>query len=110
MAAIRRIYPTRFGQLHLRSRQGKGAPLVMLHPSPRPGEMWERLQERIGSLNPSTGSFPRRSRAQISRRGHQGISTIFPVWRFSRNSRCASTMALSGWMAAIKGLIPPLSM
>jgi hypothetical protein len=41
MALTRRIYPTRFGQLHLRSNAGKGVPLVMLHPSPRSGEMWE---------------------------------------------------------------------
>src|SRR5271167_4135901 len=47
MSSIRRIYPTRFGQLHLRSSNGKGVPLVMLHPSPRSGEMWERLQERL---------------------------------------------------------------
>src|SRR5208283_5053625 len=47
MSSIRRIYPTRFGQLHLRSSNGKGVPLVMLHPSPRSGEMWEPLQERL---------------------------------------------------------------
>lgn len=40
MSSIRRIYPTRFGQLYLRSSNGKGVPLVMLHPSPRSGEMW----------------------------------------------------------------------
>src|SRR5208282_4793981 len=44
---IRRIYPTRFGQLHLRSHEGKGVPLVLLHMSPRSGAMWERLQERL---------------------------------------------------------------
>jgi pimeloyl-ACP methyl ester carboxylesterase len=38
---IRRIYPTRFGQLHLRSHDGKGVPLVLLHMSPRSGAMWE---------------------------------------------------------------------
>jgi len=43
----RRIYPTRFGQLHLRSNGGKGVPLVLLHMSPRSGAMWERLQERL---------------------------------------------------------------
>jgi len=44
---IRRIYPTRFGQLHLRSNEGKGVPLVLLHMSPRSGAMWEALQERL---------------------------------------------------------------
>ena len=32
---VRRIYPTRFGQIHLRSNEGKGVPLVLLHMSPR---------------------------------------------------------------------------
>jgi pimeloyl-ACP methyl ester carboxylesterase len=44
---IRRIYPTRFGQIHLRSNEGKGVPLVLLHMSPRSGAMWEHLQERL---------------------------------------------------------------
>jgi len=44
---IRRIYPTRFGQMHLRSNEGKGLPLVLLHMSPRSGAMWEMLQERL---------------------------------------------------------------
>jgi pimeloyl-ACP methyl ester carboxylesterase len=44
---IRRIYPTRFGQIHLRSHDGKGVPLVLLHMSPRSGAMWEALQERL---------------------------------------------------------------
>ena len=44
---IRRIYPTRFGQLHLRSHDGHGVPLVLLHMSPRSGAMWEALQERF---------------------------------------------------------------
>src|SRR6202040_144058 len=44
---IRRIYPTRFGQLHLRSHDGRGIPLVLLHMSPRSGAMWEEFQERI---------------------------------------------------------------
>jgi pimeloyl-ACP methyl ester carboxylesterase len=44
---IRRIYPTRFGQLHLRSHDGHGVPLVLLHMSPRSGAMWESLQERF---------------------------------------------------------------
>jgi len=45
----RRIYPTRFGQIHLRSNdgKGKGVPLVLLHLSPRSGAMWEMLQERL---------------------------------------------------------------
>jgi pimeloyl-ACP methyl ester carboxylesterase len=45
----RRIYPTRFGQMHLRSNdgKGKGVPLVLLHMSPRSGAMWEMLQERL---------------------------------------------------------------
>ena len=44
---IRRIYPTRFGQLHLRSNEGKGVPLILLHMSPRSGAMWEALQEKL---------------------------------------------------------------
>jgi pimeloyl-ACP methyl ester carboxylesterase len=44
---IRRIYPTRFGQIHLRSHEGKGVPLVLLHMSPRSGAMWETLQLRL---------------------------------------------------------------
>jgi pimeloyl-ACP methyl ester carboxylesterase len=44
---IRRIYPTRFGQMHLRSHEGKGVPLVLLHLSPRSGAMWELLQEKL---------------------------------------------------------------
>lgn len=44
---IRRIYPTRFGQLHLRSNEGKGMPLILLHMSPRSGAMWEALQEKL---------------------------------------------------------------
>ncbi len=47
MSLTRRIYPTRYGQLHLRSSDGKGAPLVLLHASPRSGEMWEGLQQRL---------------------------------------------------------------
>jgi pimeloyl-ACP methyl ester carboxylesterase len=47
MAISRRLYPTRFGQLHVRSGEGKGVPLVLLHPSPRSGDMWGRLQERL---------------------------------------------------------------
>jgi len=44
---IRRIYPTRFGQLHLRSHDGKGGPRVLLHMSPRSGAMWEAFQEKL---------------------------------------------------------------
>ena len=33
----RRIYPTRFGQIHLRSNDGKGVPLILLQMSPRSG-------------------------------------------------------------------------
>lgn len=47
MALTRRIYPTRFGQLHLRSAAGRGVPLLLLHQSPRSGEMFELLQERL---------------------------------------------------------------
>ena len=43
----RRIYPTRFGDMHLRSKAGKGVPLVLLHMSPRSSAMWESLQERL---------------------------------------------------------------
>jgi pimeloyl-ACP methyl ester carboxylesterase len=45
---LRRIYPTRYGQMHLRSCEGKGIPLVLLHMSPRSGAMWELLQEKMG--------------------------------------------------------------
>ena len=44
---LRRIYPTRFGQMHLRSNQGKGVPLILLHMSPRSGAMWELFQEKL---------------------------------------------------------------
>lgn len=47
MASMRRIHATRFGQLHLRASDGSGRPLVLLHPSPRCGEMWEPLQARL---------------------------------------------------------------
>jgi pimeloyl-ACP methyl ester carboxylesterase len=43
----RRIYPTRFGQMHVRSNEGKGVPLVLLHLSPRSGAMWELFQEKL---------------------------------------------------------------
>jgi pimeloyl-ACP methyl ester carboxylesterase len=41
------LVPTRFGQLHLRSNEGKGVPLVLLHPSPRSAGMWEGLQATL---------------------------------------------------------------
>jgi pimeloyl-ACP methyl ester carboxylesterase len=47
LVLTRRLFPTRFGQLHVRSTEGKGVPIVLLHPSPRSGEMWEALQERL---------------------------------------------------------------
>src|ERR1700691_5622128 len=43
----RAIYPTRFGQMHMRSHDGKGVPLLLLHMSPRSSAMWELLQERL---------------------------------------------------------------
>jgi len=43
----RRIHPTRYGQLHLRSSEGRGVPLVLLHTAPRSGAMWEPLQKRL---------------------------------------------------------------
>ena len=33
--------------MHLRSHDGKGVPIVLLHMSPRSGGMWESLQEKI---------------------------------------------------------------
>jgi pimeloyl-ACP methyl ester carboxylesterase len=48
MALTRRIYSTRFEHLHLRTHDGKGVPLVLLHPSPRSGAMWNRFQEQCG--------------------------------------------------------------
>jgi pimeloyl-ACP methyl ester carboxylesterase len=47
MALTRRIYPTRFEQIHLRSKEGKGTPLVLLAPSPRSGAMFEAFQEEL---------------------------------------------------------------
>jgi pimeloyl-ACP methyl ester carboxylesterase len=47
MAVTRRLINTRFGQVHLRSSEGAGVPIVLLHPSPRSASMWERLQERL---------------------------------------------------------------
>ena len=43
----RRIYPTRYGQMHLRIKDGKGVPLLLLHMSPRSGAMWELLQDAL---------------------------------------------------------------
>lgn len=47
MALIRRIFPTRLGQMHVRSAEGRGVPLLLLHMSPRSGQMWEELQARL---------------------------------------------------------------
>ena len=47
MALTRRLFPTRYGQLHVRSTDGKGVPLVLLHASPRSAGMWEALQDRL---------------------------------------------------------------
>ena len=47
MSLVRRLPATRFGQVHLRVKEGKGTPLVLLHSSPRSGAMWESLQERL---------------------------------------------------------------
>jgi pimeloyl-ACP methyl ester carboxylesterase len=47
MALTRRIHPTRFEHVHLRSHEGKGVPLVLLHPSPRSGAMWATFQENF---------------------------------------------------------------
>jgi pimeloyl-ACP methyl ester carboxylesterase len=44
---IRRLLSTRFGQMHLRSTEGKGTPIVLLHSSPRSGAMWESLQASL---------------------------------------------------------------
>jgi haloalkane dehalogenase len=33
--------------MHVRSGEGKGVPLLLLHMSPRSGEMWEELQARL---------------------------------------------------------------
>ncbi|HEX3846376.1 MAG TPA: alpha/beta fold hydrolase [Steroidobacteraceae bacterium] len=43
----RRMLATRFGQVHLRSTEGKGTPLVLLHMSPRSSAMFEELQEKL---------------------------------------------------------------
>jgi|SRR5579883_86554 len=47
MTLARRIHPTRYGQVHVRSNDGRGVPLAMLHASPRSGAMWEPLQARL---------------------------------------------------------------
>jgi pimeloyl-ACP methyl ester carboxylesterase len=33
--------------MHMRSKEGKGTPLLLLHMSPRSGAMWESLQEKL---------------------------------------------------------------
>jgi pimeloyl-ACP methyl ester carboxylesterase len=47
MALTRRLFPTRLGQMHVRSAEGQGVPLLLLHMSPRSGGMWEELQARL---------------------------------------------------------------
>jgi pimeloyl-ACP methyl ester carboxylesterase len=47
MALTRRIFPTRFEHVHVRSKEGKGIPLLLLHPSPRSSAMWADFQELI---------------------------------------------------------------
>ncbi|MDE2304698.1 MAG: alpha/beta hydrolase [Gammaproteobacteria bacterium] len=47
MALTRRIVPTRFGQMHLRSEGRGGRALLLLHPSPRSAAIWEPLQSRL---------------------------------------------------------------
>ena len=44
MALIRRIFTTRYGQVHVRSATGAGRPIVLLHGSGRSGGMWEKFQ------------------------------------------------------------------
>ncbi len=46
MSLIRRIYPTRFGQMHVRSRDGRGGPLGLFHLAPRGGAMGLGLKHR----------------------------------------------------------------
>jgi pimeloyl-ACP methyl ester carboxylesterase len=47
MSLIRRIFQTRLGHMHVRSTEGKGVPLLLLHMSPRSGQMFEELQKRL---------------------------------------------------------------
>jgi len=51
MAVTRRLFPTRLGQMHVRSAEGHGVPLLLLHMSPRSGAMWEGLQSTLEALN-----------------------------------------------------------
>ena len=47
MSVTRRMFATRLGQMHVRSTEGKGVPLLLLHMSPRSGAMFEQLQTRL---------------------------------------------------------------
>jgi len=47
MALSRRIFSTRFGQVHLRIGAGPGRPLVLLHGAARSSRMWEKFQETV---------------------------------------------------------------
>ena len=44
---IRQILDTRFGQMHVRTTDGIGTPLVALHMSPLSSTMWQPLMHRI---------------------------------------------------------------
>ena len=46
MALTRRIFSTRYGQVHVRSARGAGRPLLLLHSSGRSGQMWEAFQNQ----------------------------------------------------------------
>ncbi len=49
MSVLRQIVPTQFGHVHLRSEGPPSAvPMVLLHMSPRSGQMYERLQAQLG--------------------------------------------------------------
>lgn len=43
----RALHDTRFGQMHVRLKQGEGRPLLALHMSPLSSEMWLPLMDRI---------------------------------------------------------------
>jgi hypothetical protein len=109
----RRIYPTRFGQMHLRSNEGKGVPLVLLHMSPRSGAMWELLQEKLERpthapdrlgygfptrrLGPCRWSSMRRARSTRCRRPESRRSRHFGHSHgFHRSHRIAHIRWLAG--------------
>jgi pimeloyl-ACP methyl ester carboxylesterase len=48
MSLTRRIFSTRYGQVHVRSSHGAGRPMLLLHSSGRSGQMWERFQAVSG--------------------------------------------------------------